>query len=358
MRSLLLVLVPALVLSACGGSTTIGGAGGVDVAATVNGHSISTATLATLIRSQLADAQGQAPGGRTGPDDYSRVEQVQRETLAQLIQDRIVAQAADELGIEVTPEQVDERFEQAAQGFGGVEGLREEIERRGRTESDVREQLAAVVRRDELQAHFQEQVEIDRAELRQTYEERVDSQYRVSETAHILVETEEQARDLLQQLEEGADFSQLAEQHSIDEASGAAGGDLGDNPQGAFVESFDEAVWSAEPGETVGPVETQFGFHIIRVIDRRTIPFSEVEERLRGELQGRRSQEAFDEWFRENLRGADVDVADRFGTWNPETGRVEPSGSLPPVRQPAEQQQPQDQQPPAPGGTPAVSPAG
>lgn len=354
MRSLLLVLVPALVLSACGGG---GQVGGVDVAATVNGRSISTATLATLVGSQLAEAQGEVPGGRTGPDDYGRVEQVQRETLAQLIQDQIVAQAADGLGIEVTPEQVDERFEEAAAGFGGVEGLREEIERRGRTEADVREQLAAVVRRDELQAHFQEQVEVDRAELRQAYEDRVDSQYRVSETAHILVETEEQARDLLQQLEDGADFAQLAEQHSIDEASGAAGGDLGDNPQGAFVEAFDEAVWSSEPGETVGPVETRFGFHIIRVLDRRTIPFSEVEERLRQELQGRRSQEAFDEWFRENLRTADVEVADRFGTWNPETGRVEPSGSAPPVRQPAEQEQPQEQ-PPAPGGTPAVSPTG
>lgn len=351
MRPLLLVLVSALVASACGGTVS---AGGVDTAASVNGRAISTEALSALVSSQLADPQGAAIPGRIGPDQYGQVEQLQRQTLTQLIQDRIVAQSADDLGIEVTPEEVDERFEEAAQSFGGVEGLREEIARRGRTEEDVREQLAAVVRRDELQAHFQEQVELSRDELRQAYEQRLEGQYRVAETAHILVESEDRARDLLAQLDQGADFAQLAEQHSIDEASGAAGGDLGENPQGTFVEPFDDAVWSAEPGETVGPIETRFGFHIIRVIDRRTIPFSEVEDELRQELQGRRSQEAFDEWFQEQLRSADVVVASRLGEWNPETGRVEPSGSLPPVRPPAQQ----EQQPPAPGASPAVSPTG
>lgn len=357
MRPFLLVLVSAFVLSACGGSISVGG---VDVAATVNGRAISTGTLSMLVNSQLSDPQSQDGSGRTGPQDYERVEQLQRQTLSQLIQDQIVAQAADDLGIEVTPEEVDERFEEAAAGFGGVEGLREEIARRGRTEEDVREQLAAVVRRDELQAHFQEQAEVTRTELRQAYEERLDSQYRVADTAHILVETEDEARDLLQQLEEGADFAELAKQHSIDEASGAGGGGLGENPQGAFVEPFDEAVWSADAGETVGPVETRFGFHIIRVIDKRTIPFSEVEDQLREELEGRRSQEAFDQWFRDQLRAADVEVAARFGEWNPDTGRVDPSGSLPPVRPPAQQdQQPQQPAPDGtPGGTPAVSPTG
>ncbi len=351
MRRLLPVLVSALVLSACGGAVS---AGGVDIAASVNGRTISTAALSTLVNSQMADSQSQLAPGRVGPEQYGQVDQLQRQTLSQLIQDQIVAQGADDLGIEVTPEEVDERFEETAQSFGGIEGLREEIERRGRTEEDVREQLASVVRRDELQAHFQEETAVSRDELRQTYEQRLDSQYRVTATAHILVDSEDQARDLLAQLEQGADFAQLAEQHSIDQASGAAGGDLGENPRGAFVEAFDEAVWSAEPGETVGPVETRFGFHIIRVSDRRTIPFSEVDDRLRQELQGRRSQEAFDEWFQEQLRNADVEVASRFGEWNPETGRVEPSGSLPPVRPPAQQQEQQ----PAPGASPAVSPTG
>lgn len=354
MRPLLLVLAAALALAGCGGGITVGGD---RVAATVNGRTITTETLTILVNSQLADPEGQAAGTRAGPDDYGRADQIQRETLSQLIQDQIVSQAAEELGIEVSPEEVEERFEEAAASFGGVEGLREEIARRGRTEEDVREQLAAVVRRDELQAHFREQTEVDRAELRQAYEERVDSQYRVTETAHILVETEEEARDLLAQLEEGADFAELAEQHSIDEASGIDGGDLGENPQGAFVDAFDEAVWSAEPGETVGPVETRFGFHIIRVGDRRTIPFSEVEGELRRELEGRRSQEAFEGWFRDQLRAADVQVASRFGEWNPEAGRVEPSGSQPPVREPAEGGQQEEQQP-APGEPPAVSPGG
>lgn len=354
MRILVALALCGLVLGACGGASSVGDVG---VAASVNGQTISTDTLERLVGSQLSDPQGEGPG-RAGPADYGQVEQLQRETLAQLIQDRIVAQSADDLGIEVTPEEVEERFQEAAQSFGGVEGLREEIARRGRTEEDVREQLAAVVRRDELQAHFREQAEIPVSELRDAYEERVESQYRVAETAHILVETEEEAREILDQLEGGADFAQVAEERSLDEASGAAGGDLGENPKGTFVESFDDAVWSAEPGELVGPVETRFGFHIIRVDGFRTIPFDEVREQLQQELVGGRSQEAFDRWFSEQLAAADVTVADRFGDWNPETGRVEPSGSLPPGRQPRQPDQGTGEQPAPQGTAPAVSPTG
>lgn len=351
MRILAVLALCGLVLGACGGAGSVDDVG---VAASVNGQTISTETLERLVGSQLADPQGGGPP-RAGPDDYAQVEQLQREVLAQLIQDRIVAQAADDLGIEVSPEEVEERFQEAAGSFGGVEGLREEIARRGRTEEDVREQLAAVVRRDELQAYFQEQAEVSTSELRAAYEERLEGQYRVADTAHILVETEDEAREIVQQLEQGADFAQIAEERSIDQASGAAGGDLGENPKGTFVEPFDEAVWSAEPGEIVGPVETRFGFHVIQVKDFRTIPFEEVRQQLQDELSGARSQEAFDRWFAEQLEAADVVVADRFGEWNPTSGRVEPSGSLPPVRQPRQDQQ----QEPAPQGTaPAVSPSG
>src|SRR5690606_1305413 len=87
---------------------------------------------------------------------------------------------------------------------------------------------------------------------------------------HILVETEPEAEAIVAELADGADFATLAQERSIDPGSGAQGGDLGEQPRGAYVESFEAAVWDAEVGEVVGPVESDFGFHVLEVTDTGT----------------------------------------------------------------------------------------
>lgn len=84
---------------------------------------------------------------------------------------------------------------------------------------------------------------------------------------HILVKTEAEARNILKQLEEGANFQQLAKKHSIC-PSKKRGGDLGEFSKGDMVPPFDKAVFSAELFTPVGPVRTKFGFHIIKVVYR------------------------------------------------------------------------------------------
>lgn len=85
---------------------------------------------------------------------------------------------------------------------------------------------------------------------------------------HILVSSETACNDLLQQLEKGADFSALAQQHSSC-PSGRQGGDLGEFGPGEMVKEFDQVVFSAEIGKPQGPVKTQFGYHIVEVTQRR-----------------------------------------------------------------------------------------
>ena len=80
---------------------------------------------------------------------------------------------------------------------------------------------------------------------------------------HILVSTEEKCNDLKTQIEGGADFAALAKEHSSC-PSGKQGGDLGEFGPGQMVPEFDKAVFSLEPGEISGVVETQFGYHIIK----------------------------------------------------------------------------------------------
>jgi peptidyl-prolyl cis-trans isomerase C len=84
---------------------------------------------------------------------------------------------------------------------------------------------------------------------------------------HILVETEQQCNDLKQQIEGGSDFAEMAQQHSKC-PSGQRGGDLGTFSQGQMVKEFDDVVFSADVGKVHGPIQTQFGYHLIEITSR------------------------------------------------------------------------------------------
>lgn len=85
--------------------------------------------------------------------------------------------------------------------------------------------------------------------------------------AHILVKTEQNARDILKKIEKGADFGQLAKQNSTCPSS-KKGGDLGEFRKGTMVPAFDKAVFAkgSEDKKVIGPVKTKFGFHLIQVL--------------------------------------------------------------------------------------------
>lgn len=84
---------------------------------------------------------------------------------------------------------------------------------------------------------------------------------------HILVETEESCNDLKTQIENGAEFTELAKKHSKC-PSGQQGGDLGEFGPGQMVPEFDTVVFNEEVGKVHGPVRTQFGFHLLEITSR------------------------------------------------------------------------------------------
>ncbi len=85
---------------------------------------------------------------------------------------------------------------------------------------------------------------------------------------HILVETKEQCEDIKSRIEDGDDFAELAAEHSKC-PSGQQGGDLGEFSQGQMVKEFDDVIFSKELGKIHGPVQTQFGFHLIEITSRK-----------------------------------------------------------------------------------------
>lgn len=84
---------------------------------------------------------------------------------------------------------------------------------------------------------------------------------------HILVPTEAACNDLKTKIEDGADFAEIAREHS-DCPSSQQGGDLGEFSPGQMVREFDDVVFSAEVGKVHGPVKTQFGYHLIEITSR------------------------------------------------------------------------------------------
>ncbi len=134
--------------------------------------------------------------------------------------------------------------------------------------------------------------------------------------SHILVADEAQALDLISQVEGGADFAGLAAEFSTDTGSGAQGGSLGCVPEGQYVPEFEAAVWQGAEGDLLGPIETQFGFHVIlhEGFTEGGFEYEDVQADLRDAV--------FNDRIGQSLIGANVQLDPRYGTWNSDEGTI------------------------------------
>jgi len=192
---------------------------------------------------------------------------------------------------------------------------------------------ADVLRDALVQQKIREETTADK--LRERYEglkQREDFAQQEVHARHILTESEEEARAVIEELQGGADFAALAEERSVG-PSAEGGGDLGFFRREQMVPEFAEAAFALEPGEiTTEPVQTQFGWHVIKVLDRRTAEptFAESEPQLRQELArdivtalvADLREDAEIERF--NLDGTPLEAAPEAGAVAPGAGDVAP----------------------------------
>lgn len=115
---------------------------------------------------------------------------------------------------------------------------------------------------------------------------------------HILVKTEAEAKDLIEQLGKGGDFAKLAAEKSTDKGSAANGGDLGYFTKASMVPAFADAAFAMKKGDvSKTPVKTEFGYHVIKVEDRRTappVPFDKVKPQIEAALADEMANEYVD----------------------------------------------------------------
>jgi parvulin-like peptidyl-prolyl isomerase len=124
---------------------------------------------------------------------------------------------------------------------------------------------------------------------------------------HILVADEETGKQVLARLEAGEDWAALAQEFSVDTSNKDNAGDLGWFPRGMMVPEFEEAAFSLEPGTISDLVQTDFGYHIIQVLEKG---MKEVDEQTYGQMM----QKAFQDWLGEQKTAAEITIIVTFGS--------------------------------------------
>ncbi|SEN23235.1 peptidylprolyl isomerase [Palleronia pelagia] len=151
---------------------------------------------------------------------------------------------------------------------------------------------------------------VEDAEVQAAYEEMFGDFQSSPEfnASHILVETEEEAADLIAQLEDGADFATLARENSTG-PSGPSGGELGWFGPGQMVPAFDQAVQEMDVNAIAGPVQTQFGWHVIKLNDARQTEAPSLDE-VRDELAQQVLSERITNEIETRREAADITIAE------------------------------------------------
>jgi peptidyl-prolyl cis-trans isomerase C len=275
-----------------------------DVVARVNGESITKVEFERAV---------EALEGRAGaPVPANQRDAIYRRVLDELVGYTLLSQEAAARKVTVPDAELDARMAQIQGQFPDPAAFAKLLAERKITMETVRNDTRRdlVVARL-LQGEVESKAAVKPEQIADFYAKNPD-QFKESEkvrASHILITAAKdadaatrtaaraKADGILKEVKAGKDFAALAKQHSQDPGSGPQGGDLGFFEQGQMVGPFNDAAFSMKPGTTSGIVETDFGYHIIRVVERqegRTVPLDEVRPQLEQFLlqQNRREQTA------------------------------------------------------------------
>ena len=274
-------------------------AGGVDVAMTlvtkptganvavVNGTAISSATYMGELERQLLFITEQYAMDWNSVENQAYLPQIEQQVFEQLVNVELAQQLAKAEGITVSDEKLNAE----------IETTRTSILTSG-TYTDWANFLAVNKIDDTyFRDRIRESLVIDElvaAHGGPTEAEQVHAQ-------HILVADEATAKKVLEELKAGKTFEELAAAYSTDTGSKDSGGDLGWFPKGAMVAAFEEAAFSLPVGQVSEPVQSDYGYHIIKVLGKEVRPMD-------ADMLAEAQQQAFGVWFQEQKAKAQIET--------------------------------------------------
>ncbi len=231
------------------------------------------------------------------------------ETLDLMISDEIIRQETEKENISVTDEEIAAEIAVYEEEYGAAEQLEAALAENGMTMEDLKEEVQAYVKIEKL---IGPNIEITDEQIEAYFEENKDSlgQSAKVEASHILTETKEEAEEIKAQLADGADFAEVAKEQSTDTVSAENGGQLGTFGAGEMAPEFEEAAFAMEVGGISEPVETEFGFHIIKVTDKTeaTAPTLEnSKEQIEGLLFDEQLNSEYTTWLAEKQASYDIE---------------------------------------------------
>lgn len=285
LAALLVVISLTFGIAACGSNE--------DVVARVNGEDITRAEFDRVYQQLITTY------GLTVTDDAQKLE-YQKALLASLVENELYTQEAERLDADLSEEAVDARVQTMITEGTDFEAFKAQVEQAGLTMEDVRRSVRGELAREFLLERTS--AETTGAPLAETY----------SLLEHILVSDETSATKLYEQITDGADFAALAQAQSLDTGSGAAGGSLGWSTTDAYVDEFKAAADALKVGELGKPVQSEFGWHIIRKVDEAVAgtPLDELPTDLRSLVESDASEKALLALIESLKAKADIEYVD------------------------------------------------
>lgn len=220
--------------------------------------------------------------------------------LNSMINEIVIDLEAKKAGVNVSSSDVDEELEAMIESYGGVDSFNEVVSYYGYNIEDMKNNISLNLK---LKGLLSPRLEISDEDVRDYFDENLENFMEKEEirASHILVEEKELAEELFAKLQAGEDFEELAKEHSID-GSAQAGGDLGFFGRGAMVQEFEEAAFGLKVGEISKPVQSQFGYHIIKMVEKKEAKepvLEDFEEIIRDEILENSMNQLYEEWYHE-----------------------------------------------------------
>lgn len=234
------------------------------------------------------------------------------QAVEQLILEKLVGREAAKQNIVVTEADIDAELDKIKADYADEATFLSMLEMYGYTLDKLKDQLESQILLTKL---IEPEIEVTDEEMQEYYDAN-QAQFVTTpgevKASHILVDTKEEADSLLAELKAGADFAELAKEHSKDPGSAEQGGDLGFFGRGEMVPAFENAAFALEIGELSEVVESDYGFHIIKVTDKKeevVKPFEESKEEVRELLFRQKVQERSSSYLEELKTAAKIENA-------------------------------------------------
>lgn len=221
---------------------------------------------------------------------------IKRKVLQQLLRNELLLQLGYEMGITVTDQEINADIDKIRSNYDSEETFKKALEKFGYNMDELRSDIISQKSYEKLAESLISSQKISEEELQKYYQNNIRkfSQQEQVRAYHILVDTKEKADEMLKRLKQGEDFEKLAKENSTC-PSASKGGDLGYFGRGQMVPEFENAVFSLAIGKYSDPVHSQFGWHVIKVVDKKPAlvhKYEEVKDQVKQTMLNERKYQA------------------------------------------------------------------